>query len=273
MLVGIVRQFVHRFYCYYRYLVFRLRVLVGAETFDRSQLDGLPLPSPPLRYRVHGSIKPDGFMRVGRECARDISARLGEHGYELTSFRRILDFGCGCGRVLRFFDSNQGACSLYGTDIDDEAVRWCKKNLPYATWGVNQALPPTNYEDNFFDFVFALSVFTHLNEEFQDKWLMELRRILRPQGILLATVHGTKFAERLPEQRAQQVTERGILNTVGQTGALKVDGLPDYYQTTYHNRNYIERRWGQIFEIVDYKERGMNDDQDVVLLRKPVLAN
>lgn len=263
-----IRLAYNKGYSYYLYLKYRTLVLLRLDTLDDSEFDGQPLPSAPLRFRVHGSIRPDGFLRVGRACAGDIRRILMKNGVNFDAIESVLDFGCGCGRVLRFLEPPTGGPTFYGTDIDEEAILWSKKHFPTVRWAVNGPLPPLQYPDAFFDFAFALSVFTHLDEEYQDAWLRELRRVLKPNGLLLATVHGERFANRLNETKLQLTRQVGILNDIGRTGPFKADGLPDFYQTTYHNRQYIESHWTSDYDVVDYEPQGMNGDQDAVLLRK-----
>ncbi len=255
-------------YSYYLYAKYRVAVFAGVEALDKTQFDGQPLPPAPLRYRVHGSIRPDGFLRVGRACSEDIKRILKKNGTDFATLSRVLDFGCGCGRVLRFMNPPTGACTFHGTDIDKEAILWSQKHLPYAEWRANGPLPPLQYPDSFFDFAFALSVFTHLDEKYQDAWLQELMRVLKPGGLLLATVHGEKFVNRLNIKKAGLLGQAGILSDIGQTGAFKADGLPDFYQITYHSRQYIESHWRSYFDLMDYEVQGMNGDQDAALLRK-----
>jgi SAM-dependent methyltransferase len=264
-----LNSLVHYPYSYWLSLKYHARVLLGVEKTEPVKNDGYPMPPVPLRYRVHGSVKPGGFCQVGMNCARDIEKLLEDHGRSYTDFRRVLDFGCGCGRVLRFLPRIEtDAGQVVGTDIDPMAIAWCRRHLAFARWGVNGALPPLGYPSESFDFVFAISVFTHLDEYFQNAWLHEIDRILRPNGLFLATLHGESFAERVREENVATIADCGICCQVGQTGVMKLDGLPDYYQATFHSRHYVEHIWGEMFEILEYREKGMNGRQDAVLLRK-----
>jgi SAM-dependent methyltransferase len=194
---------------------------------------------------------------------------LATAGYPLDSFHSILDFGCGCGRVLRFFPANRPPSSrTHGTDIDAEAIEWCTKNIPGVDWRANPFTPPLEYGDATFDFVFSISVFTHLNEEMQHAWLRELHRVTKPGGVLLLTLHGENAYHTLPAADQAKLRTQGILFVTGATGLLKLDGLPDFYQTTYHTRDYIDREWSKVFRIISYIPRGINAHQDAVLLQR-----
>lgn len=165
--------------------------------------DGLPLPPRQLRVRVAGTADPGWFVeggRLGAETVRDAVARSGMRVEELAS---VLDFGCGCGRVTRQWARLDGV-RVCGSDQDERAVEWCRRNLPFARFEENGLAPPIAYDDGAFELVYAFSVFTHLAEELQQLWLIELDRILRPDGLLILTTHGARYADRLdPEERAR----------------------------------------------------------------------
>jgi|YelNatPaOPRAMG01_1025707.scaffolds.fasta_scaffold30696_2 SAM-dependent methyltransferase len=231
---------------------------------------GIPLPPPKLRYRVHGAMDAASFLEVGSGCAQEIKKLTQKHGRAFDSFAHVLDFGCGCGRTLRFFKDHPATQHLYGTDIDPEAIQWCRHRLAnLADWGVNQFEPPLRYAENTFDLIYGISVFTHIDENAQFRWLAELRRIAKPGGLLILTVHGEQYHRSLPAEAQAELNQRGILFRVGQTGRWKFDGLPDYYQTTYHTRPYVAREWSRYFKILEHIPAGMIGHQDAVILTKP----
>ena len=152
----------------YHYLLFRAKALrVGLQEWKKkSNSDGpFPVPPPLLRFRVHGAFDLESYLRIGQTCAQNIKDLLGAVGKDLFSFNKVLDFGCGSGRVLRVFHDRPDSCHLYGTDVDEQAIAWCKKHLTIASWSTNNPLPPTAYTDHTFDFIYAISVFTHIDEE------------------------------------------------------------------------------------------------------------
>lgn len=255
----------------YTYLKFQLKL---AEARLRDWADGrnpevLPIPPAHLRYRVHGSLDKETFLKVGRTLVRNISDLCAAAGRDLHSFEHILDFGCGCGRVLRYFGDAPASCRFYGTDIDAELVGWCERHLAYVEWTTNGFHPPLTYADDTFDLIYAISVFTHLDEEYQHAWLAELRRVARPGAVLILTVHGQHCINMFAAADKRQIDADGFIFKTGTTGRLKLDKLPDFYQTAYHTEEYIRREWSAYFDVIRYAERGINNNQDAVLLRKP----
>lgn len=106
------------------------------------------------------------------------------------SIRTMLDWGCGCGRLISMFLNLSEIPDIHGCDIDREAIDWCKDNFSRVRFAVNPPVPPTEYPDNFFDLVIGNSVFTHLTKDIQLAWLEEMKRIISPGGLFLASVHG-----------------------------------------------------------------------------------
>jgi len=254
-----------------KYGLFRTSLLVNEWKHSRSGygLDGLPLPPPKLRYRVGGSFDRDVFQEIGKSCAQTIRALAQRAGVDLDRSVEVLDFACGCGRVIRHFRDHPAQANWTGSDIDAEALQWCRENLGgIAAFSQNGFQPPTSFDSDRFDVIYSVSLFTHLDEEDQFRWLTEMARILRPGGILIATAHGSFTHQQLPAVEAGKTNLEGFLYRTGQTGKLKLDGLPDYYQTAYHTEEYIRDRWSKYLEIVDYERRAFGGYQDGIVLRK-----
>ena len=224
-----------------------------------------PIPPASLRYRVHGDPYIKSFLEIGKRCSQDIEAALSRIGKNLNSFQHILDFGCGCGRILFWFADRSLSTHFYGTDVDREAIAWCHHNLHFASFSLNHPLPPLEYASEKFDLVYAISVFTHLNEDYQFRWLQELRRVIKFEGILLLTVHGYHFWKNLPREEVNKIEKAGfVFKTLNNWKGL----FPDWYQTAYHTQKYILDQYSAYFDILDYIPGGLNDHQDIVLLQK-----
>jgi SAM-dependent methyltransferase len=256
------------------YCLFRAYALMWALSDWRIPVKPgeIPVPAALLRYRVHGAFDRDSFLDVGRKCAIDLKNSLSLIGRNLQDFNNVLEFGCGCGRVLRFLYDLPERCHISGTDIDREAIEWCRSNLPRFSFAVNNPFPPLPYPTGSFDLVYAISVFTHLDEDYQFAWLTELKRVLKPGRILIATTHGA-FAREWDSRKGllslvelETLQRKGFLFSTVRKGLFKLDGLPDFYQRAYHTKQYVTETWTKFFTIRRYVERGMRDSQDLVLL-------
>ncbi|WP_375382854.1 class I SAM-dependent methyltransferase, partial [uncultured Sphingomonas sp.] len=100
----------------------------------------------------------------------------------------MFDFGGSTGRVFRHFHY-QGEWDIWSSDFKRSSVEWNFENYP-AKIKVFQGLyqPILPIESRTFDLVIAMSVFTHIDET-ETSWLLELRRIMKPGGIALLTIH------------------------------------------------------------------------------------
>jgi len=225
-----------------------------------------PVPPDNLRKRVHGDANLLQFEAAGKLISSDIYTTINEF-MALGEKDRILDFGCGSGRVMRYFHNFASESQYFGTDVDGEAISWCQQNLAdIGRFEVNGALPPLPFEDAFFDFVYSISVFTHLPEEMQFQWLDELRRVTRAGGYLLLTAHGQNLFQGVSTDVQRKFQKKGFYYVVGNG----TEGLPEFYQTSFHTQKYIREQWGKFFDITKFIEKGIMFRQDLIICRKPV---
>ncbi|MFH0929691.1 MAG: class I SAM-dependent methyltransferase [Candidatus Moraniibacteriota bacterium] len=223
------------------------------------------LPPATLRYRVHGSPLIDSYLYIGKKSSEDILSALAKIGKNMRSFEKILDFGCGSGRTLINFFELYPEIKFFGTDIDPEAISWCQKNLRFAQFSTNKHLPELAYPPATFDFVYAVSVFTHLDEDFQYKWLEELKRVTKPGGIMLLTFHGEHCWQNLEKEEIEELKNKGFLF---RKPFLLKGILPDWYQTAFHSEKYIRENYVKYFELLDYLPRGLNKHHDIAIFKR-----
>lgn len=224
--------------------------------------DGLPIPPTRLIFLVANSREVSWFLQSSYIGSQSIRHVLQYNGFRMEDLSRILDFGCGCGRIIRKWHALQGP-RLYGTDYNPDLIRWCRSKLgDLATFNTNDLNPPLAYEDGMFGFVYAISVFTHLPEDLQLAWMSELTRVLEPSGLLLITTHGESRLYELDSEQQQQF----------QVGQLVVQGATVAGANTcnaYHPEQYVCDHLVKDLEVVDFVPRGSRDtDQDIWLLRK-----
>ncbi|HOE27449.1 MAG: class I SAM-dependent methyltransferase [Candidatus Aureabacteria bacterium] len=226
-----------------------------------------PLPPAENIKRSQGSIWGDMFMISGLQSYMEFWNLASSH-LDARGIRTMLEWGCGCGRITRFFLSFSGIPSIHGCDIDSDSIAWCRDFLPPGIFSTVDPYPPTGYADDSFDLIIAYSVLTHLAKEVQHAWLEELRRILAPGGLLLATVHG-EFAAgfALPGRQAEELLAGGIYDGMVDHG---LDGVAPsgYYRGVFQKQGYTREAYSRYFEIIDYRERGALNFQDMVVMRK-----
>lgn len=232
----------------------------------------VPLPPVGNRSRVHGSDKEAGYLIAGYTIFVKLEKALQEQlGLEYKDFHRILDWGCGSGRITRYFHGSK-TTQITGVDIDSDNLRWCSENLRFAHFQQVPLHPPTGLPDSSFDLLIGISVFTHLREEVQFEWLRELHRISAKDAVLLMTFHGNTTL--------CHIGRGAMLASLEKTGGFLDGGaLPhlkgfvddeEYYRGIYHSADYIMKRWSEFFEIVSILPGyiGNPNNQDLVIMRK-----
>jgi SAM-dependent methyltransferase len=153
-------------------------------------------PPPYLLERVAGAgAKEVDFLRSGVVDWRRNLTLLREHGLRLEG-SSLLELGCGCGRVLRYFSRYVPSCMLTGADSDPEAVEWCRRELGFAAFETIPVEPPTRLSNGSYDAVLIPTLFEHLAPASQRAWLTESARVLRPGGLLVASFLGTHAVQR-----------------------------------------------------------------------------
>jgi SAM-dependent methyltransferase len=194
------------------------------------------------------------FVATGREHAQRIEAAAAATAGRFPS--PVLDLGCGVGRVLAHLDDT--GADLYGCDLNEDAISWCRAHLrgDFRTTNVD---PPLPYPDRFFGLVYAISVLTHLPEKLQRKWIDELHRIVRLDGVVLVTTHGRSTTAMLTDSERRRFDE----------GRLVVRGslVPGSNRcVAWHPEPYLRDLVAGRFDVVELHEAAIGD-QDLVMLR------
>jgi SAM-dependent methyltransferase len=234
--------------------------------YSQEVADAMPIPPLPLMKRVANTENISFFRTSSFKSFRDYWELASNHS-DTKKIRTMLDWGCGCGRLINAFIHLTRISEIHGCDIDHEAITWCKQNISRATFAVIPPVPPTGYPDNSFDLVVGNSVLTHLTKDLQLVWLKEVRRIVTPGGLFLTSLHG-EFATSFAFQNStHDVLKRGIDDEILDSN---LDGIApaNYYRGTYQSQEYTKRVFSDYFKVLDYIERGSLNFQDIIVLKK-----
>jgi SAM-dependent methyltransferase len=117
-----------------------------------------PFPPRELMQRVSGLTDDFDFAKHGCVIFDAFSSAISRF---LTSFRSILDFGVGCGRLARMFRGFTGR--YVGVDVDPELLSWVESALPWVEPALISPGSPLPFHRASFDCL-ANSVFTHMSE-------------------------------------------------------------------------------------------------------------
>jgi SAM-dependent methyltransferase len=207
---------------------------------------------------------------TGYNAFKTIEALLAQQGVKSKRALRLLDWGCGHGRVTRHFIANWPEAEIVGMDIDAENIEWCRQNLSAGTFEVAPLWPPSPIADGSIDAIFGISVMTHLTAVAQKAWLAELARMLKPQGLALITFAGPGGAAWSSGLRTvewwRHWKETGFNDDQLDPALEGKIGDSTYYRNTVQVPEYTRVNWSDQFDIVAIKPDLMGN-QDVAILR------
>ncbi len=243
-----------------------------------------PIPPEPLRSTACGGPTIQSHLFTGAEDFRTV-AELFEifSGRPIQSLQSVLDFGCGCGRLLRWFATTLPTARQSGADVRAASIVWCRQNLQ-GTFLANCTVPPLDLPDEAFELTIALSVFSHLNLDQNVAWLRELARVTRRDGLLLVTTHGA-FAlaacarhvhlQNLLEMTADEARvalrnlHRDRFVHVGMPVATlrAAEGVAADYGQAFFSEQFVQERWSEFVEVLGCVPVALNLFQDFHVLR------
>ncbi|MEM6411863.1 MAG: class I SAM-dependent methyltransferase [Pseudomonadota bacterium] len=163
------------------------RVAEAAGDFPEKDENGVPIPPALLMATIAGHADWRGFLTSGKASLATFADVIDRNGGDFRNAGRILDFGCGCGRLARHAPEFTSA-ELHGVDYNQDLVTWCDQNLP-GSFTANKLRPPLAFPDDHFNAMYLLSVFTHLRIPTQKEWLEEFHRVLKPGAYCIITFH------------------------------------------------------------------------------------
>ena len=196
---------------------------------DHDYVSTPPKFDPPIWADGEVLPLPPSFERHGHDDSKYLDWGKYDHDVLVGHIRRlkpsienlaIMDFGCSSGRVLRHFvpEMKEHGWKVSGVDVSARRIEWMRRNFPpeFQVY-TGMALPHLPFESNSFDVIYGLSVFTHL-KYLWDPWLLELRRVLKPGGLLIQTIH-TENAWAFFHKHGQEDWARNALGPLGGRGS------------------------------------------------------
>ena len=232
-----------------------------------------PLVLPAIEDRMGYAADDQEYLSWGRDDRNHILDCIKKHG-KIQNNMAILDFGCSTGRVIRHFLPNieQENWSVYGVDIQARTIQWLRENFPSQFQVFTcTTLPHLPFEDNSLDVIYGISVFTH-TKYLWDMWLMELRRCLKPNGLLIQTIHSEDAWEfyannkNLPwvkeSQSSQMIEQNHMTKEYFYYGDISVSQV-------FWKKKIAELYWSRYFDVLEIKPPpDRRSFQDWVICRK-----
>jgi len=224
---------------------------------------GFIIPPAGLSYEALGHTSSEQYYRSGIAQAEFVMQIVRD--YVAHPEPRICEWGCGPGRIVRHLPAKlagraEGIC---GADFNPRSIAWCRKNIDGVRFECNSLHPPLPFEDGFFDFVYALSVFTHLDEPGWTEWIEELSRVTRTDGVVFFTTHGKNSIHKLlPDEKDSFLGGRPVFRTSAAKGKK--------WYVAYHPSSYICDTLPSEFDLVVHEEKAtvFSLPQEIWVVRK-----
>jgi len=220
-----------------------------------------PLPPAELALRVGVNDARDpvsSFDEMGAGIRETVVNLMGDGWF--SEGRRVLDFGCGAGKLLRHFLPEAERCEFIGCDIDEPSIEWLRENFsPPLKVFVCDEEPGLPLPDEHVDLALAMSVFTHLTDHWAG-WLAEIHRVLRPGGRFICTFLGEGMSESIAGEPWNP--DRIGMNVLRPWQSWDQGG-----PSVQHSEWWLRAHWGRAFEF-ERVEDGARPGHGLLLLRK-----
>lgn len=266
-----------------------LKVLIGSIKDSRFQDFELPgFPPAEIQESFVGESA-ETALRSIYPFYRMIKKYAETFGHRLTPESSVLDFGCGWGRISRFFMHDLKAENIYGVDVLESAVDICRQSKIPGQFSVIPNRPPLDFPDNSFDAIYAFSVFSHLPEELARQWVLEFSRLLRPGGLMVVTTQGRRFIEYCASFRGKENTfvwhqllansfvdteknlaayDRGDFLYEANGGGDNPALAGSVYGDALIPRGYVEREWTKYLSFRDFIDDPSVLPQALIVMQK-----
>lgn len=236
----------------------RIRMFKKNKLFIKNNPDFV-LPPVDLAFDAHG-LDWNFYAASGKSLSDRIGTEIVK--YHNGPVNCLLEWGCGPGRVIRYFPSIFPNAKIIGTDYNAATIDWCKDSLKGITFLRNDLSPPLDIESGSVDAIYAISVFTHLSEQICLKWVNELHRVLNDNGILMVWTNGDYIANfLLPEEQDKYNKSNFVIRDKFEEGKKMF--------LSFHPPLWVRNTLLSKFEVVKHYSGGFSSkEQDVWICRK-----
>lgn len=127
-----------------------------------------------------------GNRAIMDERKRAIGALFGAHGLLPLRDRKVLEVGCGTGKVLASLREFQARPeNLYGVDLLSDRIAETKRQYPDFNFQCANA-ERLDFPDGYFDLVLTFTLFSSiLDNDMAENTSKEIRRVIKPDGAIL----------------------------------------------------------------------------------------
>lgn len=258
---------------HYRREVLRLGNYYLRQLFNQDT--GLSPFSPP--DSVHAMVRESIYCGDMYYCDL-ITEALDDIGHTIKSQMHILDFGCSSGRIIKTMSAAYPDAHFSGCDPNRKAIEWAAREFPESIFFVSPEVPPISAPDGCYDYIYAISIWSHFSNNAALEWFREINRVIKKGGVFLFTAHGfgslkyyldnAVMAKGQVEIARTELQNRGnfFLDVFGPDGDWGV-GKSNWGQS-FFNPSYLISKLIEDWNIVVFKPRQVESNQDLYGLQK-----
>jgi SAM-dependent methyltransferase len=237
------------------------------------------LPDESLQVRWNGAAGL-ALLNQGKAFYAKARRRFSTHSTVALHDAQVLDFGCGWGRLTRFFARDVSSGALYGCDPVEDILEVARRLRVPAVLARCEFVPERLPFEQRFDLVFSFSVFTHISEAAHEASLRAIHASLSPGGVLIVTVRSPAYlahseamhplrASLGPDPLAALAEPRYLFAPhAARPDHPQYDGGEMTYGETVISLAYVRERWAPLFELVDVNLLSEDLHQVMLTLRR-----
>ena len=236
------------------------------------------LPDPAIQAQWNGTTGV-GLAAQGLDFYRRLRRLNERFGLAPLDRSRVLDFGCGWGRLTRMLARDTGPGMLFGCDPVEEILDECRQTGVPASLARSGFLPDRLPFEESFDLIFSFSVFTHISEAAHEACLTAIHQSLSPGGILVMTVRPPAYLgqNHLLDPAAERLAGEARPTLKGPAYLFEPHPVEDHPQFGGGEMHfgeaiitlpYLRERWAGEFDLLDASLMVGDLYQVVVTMRK-----
>jgi len=235
--------------------------------------------------RIHGAPSLRGAMEEAFAFYRFIRAHPAARGVDWRA-ARLLDYGCGWGRIHRAFLRETPANRIEAFEPNYAYAVLARRLNPFILVRTGDSLPDGSLPAASYDVIFGWSIFSHLPRRVAVAWLAEFGRIARPGAVIFLTTWGARFIEHMIAEKAARARGAEInwytglcIDRAGDLEAMRTGFLAGDFQfigdkAGVYGEAFVPRAAAQAFldesrapiDLVDVDDRALG--QDALVLRR-----
>jgi SAM-dependent methyltransferase len=164
-----------------------------------SDIEFPAIPDRELQLQIHGSSSWEMSITEAFDFYRFVKSKVAPN----AGPSRLLDYGCGWGRMMRPFMKDFDLDKIFGFEPNLLLATIARSLNPYVCVLSGGYTPDGSIPKGWFDLVIGWSIFSHLSKTAFQQWLGEIAQVLKPGGTGVFTTWGMRFLLRLRSEQQE----------------------------------------------------------------------